>query len=105
MNKINVATTITKRSGEKVQFRPYKIALILESLNIEGDVYDAIMTIVMSKATQPNVTTQVIYQTILTQLETLSPKAAESFQSIHIADEQAWLQATNPENKLKSLIN
>ena len=105
MNKINVATTITKRSGEKVQFRPYKIALILESLNIEGDVYEAIMSIVLSKATQPNVTTQVIYQTILTQLETLSPKAAESFQSIHIADEQAWLQATNPENKLKSLIN
>ena len=105
MNKINVATTITKRSGEKVQFRPYKIALILESLNIEGDVYEAIMTIVMSKATQPNVTTQVIYQTILTQLETLSPKAAESFQSVHIANEQAWLQATNPENKLKSLIN
>ena len=105
MNTINLATTITKRSGEKVQFRPYKIALILASLNIEGDVAEAIMVIVMSKATQRNVTTQIIYQTILTQLETLSPKAAETFQSVHIANEQAWLQAIDPENKLKSLIN
>lgn len=105
MNTINLVTTITKKSGETVQFRPYKIALVLESLDIEGEDYEAIMTSVMAIAEQSNMTTQIIYQTILTQLETRSPKAAEAFQARHMSNEQSWLQAINPENKLKSLIN
>lgn len=105
MSTINLVTAITKKSGEAVQFRPYKIALVLESLDLEGDVCETIMALVMSKAAQPNVTTQIIYQTILTQLETLSPQAAEAFQTKHMSNEQAWLQAIDPENKLKSLIN
>lgn len=105
MSTVNLTTTIIKNSGKTVDFQPYKVKLVLDMLNIDHETYEAIIATVTSQSEELNLTTADVYETILSQLESLAPEAAQSFKSVHETNKQAWEWAIDPENKLSSLVN
>jgi ribonucleoside-triphosphate reductase len=105
MEQTKTTLMITKRSGEKVDFHPFKIELILDLLGIEPELREIIMEDVVTTAEQPYLNTAMIYEAVLLRLQELAPDAARDFQEVHLQNEKIWSRAIDPETKLESLVN
>ncbi|MDR3191159.1 MAG: anaerobic ribonucleoside-triphosphate reductase [Lactobacillaceae bacterium] len=105
MQATQTETMVTKRSGEKVAFRPYKVELVLDLLQVSKTVREVVMEDVVELEDVNKLTTQLIFDTVHSRLQEVAPGSAQAYLDVHEDNEKAWNKATDPEAKLAAFTS